>query len=355
MNCSPAGRRLPANPRWSFCVGPPRNHLLSLRSLDPGLPRDLESICLKCLAKEPSRPLSLRRGAGRGPGQLAGRPADSGSPGRIRGAALALGEAQPAGVRPRRGASPSLGRRDGGFHRLGRPHRRFASRRLRRPGGGFPPRRVCRASQQCARRPGKGRSHRPHRADAKRGHRGARAGGPPSPALRCLSDRRPPCPPSIPPRGALPSPTGPARKLSSTPRLESRKPCCQRPRMARCRFTSRLLPGTAGSWRSGTRLATACACGTSRRAKSSWTSKAGPTRGIAASWAFDAAFQPRGPRARRGVSPRAASRSMISYKTERETGRLDTRLPPCVRRLVARRALPGCDPSAAFDRGGGGV
>ena len=50
------------------------------RRLNPAIPRDLETIVLKAMAKDPSQPLRDGPGAGRRPGAVPGRPADPGSP-----------------------------------------------------------------------------------------------------------------------------------------------------------------------------------------------------------------------------------------------------------------------------------
>ena len=50
-------------------------------TIRPGLDRDLETVVLKCLEKEPGRRYSVGRGPGRRPGPLAPRRADPGPPG----------------------------------------------------------------------------------------------------------------------------------------------------------------------------------------------------------------------------------------------------------------------------------
>ena len=70
--------------------------------LVPGLPRDVETIALKCLQKDPAQAVRVGRGAGRGPAAVPGRRADPGAAGRARRAGLAVVPAQP-------GAGLSLG------------------------------------------------------------------------------------------------------------------------------------------------------------------------------------------------------------------------------------------------------
>ena len=69
--CSPAGRRSRrATALDTLAAGAARRSRCRPRRLQPRCPRDLETICLKCLEKEPGQPLRLGRGAGRRPGPL---------------------------------------------------------------------------------------------------------------------------------------------------------------------------------------------------------------------------------------------------------------------------------------------
>ncbi len=69
-------------------------------SIRPGLDRDLETVVLKCLEKEPGAAVSVGRGSGRRPGSLAPRRADPGAARGPGGAVLAMVQAEPGRQRP---------------------------------------------------------------------------------------------------------------------------------------------------------------------------------------------------------------------------------------------------------------
>ncbi len=96
------------------------------RAIDARIPRDLETIVLKAIEKDPEGAVPDGRGDGGRPGAIPRRRADPGPPGQRGGAILAVGQAQPGDRRARR-------RGDGAF---GRGHDRLDGRGGLLPGVG---------------------------------------------------------------------------------------------------------------------------------------------------------------------------------------------------------------------------
>ena len=78
------------------------------RQCVPAIARDLETIVLKAMAREPEASLRDGRGAGRGPAAVSGRPFDPGAARRAVGAGRPLGPAEQGGGRPAGGAGDRL-------------------------------------------------------------------------------------------------------------------------------------------------------------------------------------------------------------------------------------------------------
>ncbi len=144
------------------------------RALDPRIPRDLETIVLKAIDKDPQSRYQSADALARGPAAVPGRRADPGAAGRSTGAGVDLGQA-PA---RRRGAAPGQRRGSRGARRFGdRPGLQCAVERSlaanptgqgeggsRNPGGGKA--QILPSHRSGVRRVAR-RQHRPHEATAR--------------------------------------------------------------------------------------------------------------------------------------------------------------------------------------------
>ena len=101
-------------------AGPARGAAAGRASSTRTIPRDLETIVLKAIAKEPAAALPDGRGAGRGPAAVPGRPADPGAAEPRRRSGLAVVPAQPGRGRVARGRDHAAGDDRGGGLDLGR-------------------------------------------------------------------------------------------------------------------------------------------------------------------------------------------------------------------------------------------
>ena len=94
--CSPAGRRSRASrPMDTVQQVIERRPGAARRGCSPRIPRDLETICLKCLQKEPAKRYATRRRTGRRPEPLPGRRADPGAADTPRGARRQVARRRP--------------------------------------------------------------------------------------------------------------------------------------------------------------------------------------------------------------------------------------------------------------------
>jgi len=210
-SASPAGPPSRGRRRWTTLLMVQSDEPVPVTRLQPKVPRDLETICLKCLRKEAAPALRRRGGAGGRPGPVPARRAGAGPPGRGRRERAV--EVVPAPPRRRRACSGWRGcwrwpSRPGGvgLHYSGRLQEALRQAQVTPAGGRGGTRAKPRppGGRSAGKQRGGGRENRPAR------HKGRKAEAP-APAPGGRASKRP-------------RPTGKRARARLAPPLQPRRP-----------------------------------------------------------------------------------------------------------------------------------